>query len=267
LFSSTFNFGRIDNYSHVARVLQPITPTIPSKDIVATVRQLHHLPSNHVPPFIFDFVLNHTFVLDRILFAQTLAIVHYLSSGGLFGMVYEHHSSSFILEDASLKFSKLFQTIAIVTCGDILRSVALMLGVSKLLAMVKDTECLCPIIVDEVFFQLISHSIVLQLWVSFQKHLSPHQFKILTLGGYETIIFGIKTFFNLHFDLGVMQIDIENTFKNIIQNFILKKLQGTRGLLAIIIPFTKLFYGVHFFLITSIGSMKTRSPILNQLQT
>jgi len=114
-------------------------------------------------------------------------------------VVYEHHSN-FILEDASLKFSKLFQIIDIVTCGDILRSVALMLGVNKLLAMAKNTEVLCPIIVDEVFFQLISHSIVLQLWVSFQKHLSPHQFKILTLGGYETILFGIRTFFNLHLD-------------------------------------------------------------------
>jgi len=155
------NFGRTDNYNHVAKVFQPITLTIPSKDIVATVRQLHPLPSNHVLPFIFNFVLNHTFVLDRILFAQTLATVHYLFSSGLFGMVYEHHSSSFILEDASLKFSKLFQTIVIVTCGDILRLVALMLGVNKLLAMAKDTEGLCPIIVDEVFFQLISHSIVL----------------------------------------------------------------------------------------------------------
>jgi len=115
-------------------------------------------------------------------------------------VVYGHHSSSFILEDASLKFSKLFQIIVIITCGDILRLVALMLGVSKLLAMAKDTEGLCFIIVNEVFFQFISHSIVLQLWVSFQKHLSPHQFRILTLGGYETILFGIRTFFNLHLD-------------------------------------------------------------------
>jgi len=44
-----------------------------------------------------------------------------------------------------------------------------------------------------------------------------------------------------------MQIDIENTFKNVIQIVIFKKLQGIRGLLAIIIPFTKLFYGVQFF--------------------
>jgi hypothetical protein len=78
--------------------------------------------------------------------------------------------------------------------------VAIMLGANKLLAMAKDIEGLCLIVVNEVFFQLISRSIVLQLWVSFQKHLSPHQFRILTLRGCGTILFGIRTFFNLHLD-------------------------------------------------------------------
>ncbi len=178
----------------------PVYNTIPLKNIVATLSQLHPLPSNHVPPFIFDFQPNHTFVLDRTLFAQTLATIPYLSSTGLYGMVYEHHSSCFILEDTSLKFSKLFQTIIILTCGDIFRLVAIMLGANKLLAMAKDIEGLCLIVVNEVFFQLISRSIVLQLWVSFQKHLSPHQFRILTLRGCGTILFGIRTFFNLHLD-------------------------------------------------------------------
>jgi hypothetical protein len=36
--------------------------------------------------------------------------------------------------------------------GDILRLVALMLGVSRLLVMAKDTSGLCPIVVSEIFF-------------------------------------------------------------------------------------------------------------------
>jgi len=48
---------------------------------------------------------------------------------------------------------------------------ALVLGANKLLTMAKDISALCPIVVNEVFFQLISHSIVLQLWGLFWEHL------------------------------------------------------------------------------------------------
>ncbi len=51
---------------------------------------------------------------------------------------------------------------------------ALVLGVSILLAMAKDTSGFCLIIVGEVFFQFLNRSIVLQLWGSFQEHLSSH---------------------------------------------------------------------------------------------
>jgi hypothetical protein len=70
---------------------------------------------------------------------------------------------------------------------------ALVLGVSKLLATVMDIGGLHLIIVGKVFLQLINRSIVLQLGGSLQEHLSPHQFRILTLGGYETIPFDIRT--------------------------------------------------------------------------
>jgi hypothetical protein len=49
----------------------------------------------------------------------------------------------------------------------------LVLGVSRLLEMAKDTSGLRFIVVCKVFFQFISHSIVLQLQGLFQKHLSP----------------------------------------------------------------------------------------------
>jgi hypothetical protein len=50
---------------------------------------------------------------------------------------------------------------------------ALMLEVSKLLAMAKDTGGFHPIHVGKVFLQLINCSIVLHLPRSFQEHLSP----------------------------------------------------------------------------------------------
>jgi hypothetical protein len=86
-----------------------------------------------------------------------------LSSSGFFGMVYEHLLGHFILKDPSSRFSKLFQVTTVVACQDILRFMALVLRVNKLLAMAKDTNGLHPIVVGEVFLQLISRSIVLQL--------------------------------------------------------------------------------------------------------
>jgi hypothetical protein len=59
------------------------------------------------------------------------------------------------------RFSKLFQVVVVVAHGDIPRLVALLLGVSKLLAMENDMGGLCPIIIGETFFQFINHSIVL----------------------------------------------------------------------------------------------------------
>jgi hypothetical protein len=77
---------------------------------------------------------------------------------------------------------------------------AQMLGANKFLAMVNDIGGLCLIIAGEVFLQFINHSIVLQFQGPFQEHLSPHQFGVLTLRGYESIPFGIRTLLNLHLD-------------------------------------------------------------------
>jgi len=93
--------------------------------------------------------------------------------------------------------------------------VALVLGASRLLAMVEDIVGFRLIVVSEVFFRLISRSIVLQLQGLFQEHLSPHHFGILTFGGCEAILFGIQAFLDLHPNWTVLQVDVENTFNNV----------------------------------------------------
>jgi len=64
----------------------------------------------------------------------------------------------------------------------------------------------------------------------FQKHLSPHQFGILTLGAYEVIPFGIQTLFDLHPNWAMMQVNIENVFNIVFQVVILKKNCDVGGL-------------------------------------
>jgi hypothetical protein len=66
-------------------------------------------------------------------------------------VVYEHLERCFIPEDPSTRFLKLFQAIIVVTHGDIPRSMALVLGASRLLAMIKDAGGLRLIIVDDVY--------------------------------------------------------------------------------------------------------------------
>jgi hypothetical protein len=43
----------------------------------------------------------------------------------------------------------------------------------------------------------------------------------------------------------VIQVNVENVFNNIFQTIIFKELCDVAGPLANIVPFTKLFYGVH----------------------
>jgi hypothetical protein len=76
-------------------------PTTTSKNIIVALSQLHPLPSNLNSLSIFDFQLEHVFVLDKIMFTQALANAPHLSSGGLSGMVYEHLSGCFMPKDPS----------------------------------------------------------------------------------------------------------------------------------------------------------------------
>ncbi len=84
------------------------------------------------------------------MFAQTLTTAPHLFMGGLSRMVYEHLSRCFIPKDPSSRFLELFQVVVIVACRDIPRSVALMLGANRLLAMAKDTSGLHPIVMRNV---------------------------------------------------------------------------------------------------------------------
>jgi hypothetical protein len=80
-------------------------PTILLEDTIVALCQLHPLPLDLVPPPIFYYQLEHIFVMDKTIFAQNLATTPHLSSGGVFGMVYEHLLRCFIPEDPFLGFS------------------------------------------------------------------------------------------------------------------------------------------------------------------
>lgn len=95
-FCQCLTLRKINEYNHVARVLQPMTPVIPSKNIIVALCQLHPLLWDLVLLPIFYYQPKHNFALDKTLFAQALTTTLRLSSSGLFGMVYEHLLKCFI---------------------------------------------------------------------------------------------------------------------------------------------------------------------------
>jgi hypothetical protein len=99
--------GKAGEYNCVTS-FQLTTSIIFLKGTVATLHQLHSLPLDHVPPLIFYYQFEHTFVLDRILFAWALAVTPHWFLGGLSKMVYEHFKKCFISKDPSSRFSDLF---------------------------------------------------------------------------------------------------------------------------------------------------------------
>jgi hypothetical protein len=60
----------------------------------------------------------------------------------------------------------------------------------------------------------------------------------------------------------MIQIDIGNILNNVFQFVICKELQGARGFLVIIVPFTKLFYGVYFILYYQHGQHDNKVTII-----
>ncbi len=74
------------------------------------------------------------------------------------------------------------------------------LGQPSFLTMTKPSSEVRPIAVKRVVYQFTNRVICLQFCDVFASHFSPHQFKIATKGGCETIIHGIKCILNLHLD-------------------------------------------------------------------
>jgi hypothetical protein len=119
--------------------------------------------------------------------------------------------------------------------------------------MAKDIKGLCPITIGEVFFQLISRSIVLQLWRSFQEHLSPINLEYQPLEVVKPL-FRIRAFLNLHLNWVVMHVDVKNTFNKKIQAIILKKLCDAKGHVANIFNYVLLLCSLFFLLLAWVAN-------------
>jgi hypothetical protein len=223
--------------------------------------QLQPLPLDHVPPLIFYYQPEHTFVLNRTLFAQALTIAPHLSLGGFFGMVYEHISRCFIPEYPFLGFSKYFKLFLLLFVVISLGQWHWCWGLADCWQWRRTRK-----VISEVFFWLISCSIVLQVQGSFQEHLSPHEFGVLIFGGCENIPFDIKALSDLHPNWVMMQVNVENAFNNVFRAVIFKELWDVKDLWQALSLLPCCFMVLILLFTTNMGSMRRGSPLLNHLQ-
>jgi hypothetical protein len=83
-------------------------PAIPLEDNVVYLAPTAPPFFKPCPSTYFYYQLEHTFILDRTVFAQALTTMPHLFSSGFFGMVYEHFLGCFIPKDPSSRFLELF---------------------------------------------------------------------------------------------------------------------------------------------------------------
>jgi hypothetical protein len=76
--------------------------------------------------------------------------------------------------------------------------IARVFGVVHLLTMTKPLGGIHPIVVGETLYRFTSDILCTQFCEIFATHFSPHQFRVATKGGYETIIHDIRCTLDLH---------------------------------------------------------------------
>ncbi|KAL2635507.1 hypothetical protein R1flu_006986 [Riccia fluitans] len=106
---------------------------------IESLRQLHPSALQDLPPFVDDYHPDSDLLLDWDIFITALAKSPRLSSGGPSAMVFELLQDCFTPEDLTSGFDLLFQLCSHIACGHLSSPVARILGVSRLLALEKDS--------------------------------------------------------------------------------------------------------------------------------
>jgi hypothetical protein len=116
-----------------------------------------------------------------------------------------------------------------VVIGHILGSITKAFGVTRLLILARPSTSIQPIVIGEVFYQLVNKTFYFQFRDAFATRLSPHQFGVAIKGGYEIVVHNIRITLNIHLDWVVLQVDITNVFNIISHRVIFQELCPTHG--------------------------------------
>jgi hypothetical protein len=108
--------------------------------------------------------------------------------------------------------------------------------------MTKPLSGIRPITVRETLYRFTSHALCLQFRNAFATHFFPHEFGIATKGGCETVIHGIQSNLDFHFNWVVFQLNVTNAFNLVLRGVIFQELHALGGNIIQLIPFVRAFY-------------------------
>lgn len=93
--------------------------------------------------------------------------------------------------------------------------------------------------IGEIFLCVVNRTLMLQLRVLSQEHISLYQVRIMMFGRYKSVLLSIKSHLDLHPNWMIFQVDIENIFNNIYHIF--QKLKEVENILAGLILSMRIF--------------------------
>ncbi len=108
-----------------------------------------------------------------------------------------------------------------------------------------------PIAVGETLYSLIGRALCFQFHEALVTHFSPHQFGVVTKGGYEVVTHDIICILDLHPNCVVLQLNVANAFNLVSKGVIFQELRATSGDIIQFILFVCVFYAFEFFLFYS----------------
>ncbi len=143
-------------YSQVAHA---VTPFFPTPTLVFTT--LHPKSNGCFSFFLEDYKLHQDLKPSSNSFKLAFQCMPHLLWSGPFGMIFEHFWNCFHPIDLASGFFQLFQFYSHIAQGHIPPQIAHVLGAACLLAMIKPSGGIHPIVVEETLYQFTSHTLCL----------------------------------------------------------------------------------------------------------
>jgi hypothetical protein len=148
-FLCSLAFGHAWEYIQTTHALAPFSPTPTSSNTTSTFTTLHFKSDGYFSSFLDDYEPDQDLKLSFYSFKLAFQHMPHLLASGFLGMVFEHISDCFHLEDSTSGFPQLFQLCFHITHGHIPPQIADVLGVACLLTMTKSLGGISPIIVGK----------------------------------------------------------------------------------------------------------------------
>jgi hypothetical protein len=152
-------------------------------------------------------------------------------------MVYELLWDCFVPDDFANGFDLFFEICGHIVRGHVPPSISCLF-----FALKKQSRSIRPIVINDVTYHLVVHTLVIQCKDTFLEHFNLHQFGVTTCGRCEIMVHGVRMMLNLHPNWVVLEVDVHNSFNSMSLSTIFQELWFSLGSLYQLFPFVWQFY-------------------------